>query len=118
MTEAKLFEAIRELLDLYQWRWVHHYNSQRSNPGFPDITAVRGPRLLFIELKGVDTQGRPGQVSKDQQAWLAALLAVRGTTTSRLGNELNPGVEVYLWRPEHWLNNTIYEAIKPDEDLG
>lgn len=49
--------------------------------GFPDVVAVRAPRVLFVELK---TQ--IGKLSELQEKWLAELRAC-------------PGVEAYVWRP-------------------
>lgn len=48
--------------------------------GFPDLTLIRGPRLVFAELKR-----ETGKTTPAQDAWLAALAAT--------------GVETYLWRP-------------------
>src|SRR5437762_1447114 len=39
-----------------------------GHQGFPDIVAVRPPRLLFVELKGAK-----GRVSEEQLAWMDAL---------------------------------------------
>lgn len=68
LSEAQWFEQVRSLLDLYGWRWMHHYDSRRTNPGVPDILAVRGCRLLALELK---REG--GRTTPEQRAWLAAL---------------------------------------------
>ena len=75
MTEAELFETVRGLLNIYRWLWVHHYNSQRSNPGFPDIVAVRDSRVLFLEIKGYEKTGKLGTLSPHQQDWLDKLRA-------------------------------------------
>lgn len=70
-----------ELAKLYGWRWYHTYDSRRSNAGFPDLTLVKGDRLVFAELKSPK-----GRVSREQREWLEALAAT--------------GAEVGLWRPE------------------
>lgn len=62
------------------WLVYHPFDSRRSVPGFPDLTLVRGPRLIFAELK---TQ--KGRITPEQQRWLDALG--------------NASAEVYLWRP-------------------
>lgn len=54
---------------------------QDVRPGFPDLTLVRPPELLFAELK-TDS----GRLSRDQIAWIAALEQC--------------GQEVHVWRPQ------------------
>ena len=66
------------------WLTYHTYDSRRSQAGFPDLTMVRGNRLIFVELKS-----HKGKVNAAQEMWLAALADV-------------PYAEVYLWRPEQW----------------
>lgn len=77
------------------WRWMHHHDSrkvarapvgtpvalQRTGRGFPDLIAVRGSRLLAIELKSAR-----GRLSHEQGAWLADLAGA--------------GLETYVWRPQ------------------
>lgn len=53
----------------------------QGHTGFPDVIAVRPPRLVMAELKRVGE--RPGA---RQRVWLEALRRV-------------PGVEVYVWTP-------------------
>lgn len=67
--------------DLSGWTSYHTYNSQRSQPGFPDLVMVRGSRLIFAELK----MGQNTKLTTDQEIWLGALRSV-------------PHVETYLWR--------------------
>lgn len=52
--------------------------------GWPDLTLIRPPRLLFVELKV-----KPNKVEPAQQAVLDLLDAV-------------PGVEVAVWYPEQF----------------
>lgn len=54
----------------------------RNAPGFPDIVAVRGEELWFIELKA-----DRGQLTEAQKSWLEALRGVKR-------------VRVALWRPK------------------
>jgi len=63
------------------WTCYHTFDSRFSAAGFPDIVAVKPPRVLFIELK--TATGKP---TAAQQAWLDALTACAA-------------VETYLWRP-------------------
>lgn len=51
--------------------------------GFPDLTLVKGSRLVFVELKT-----ETGRVMPEQKEWLALLAAT--------------GAETYIWRPSQW----------------
>jgi hypothetical protein len=82
--EKQFLAVVVEAARLLGWRVYHTYDSRRSAAGFPDLVAVRGPRLVVAELKTA-----AGKTSADQNEWLAALAAV-------------PGVEVYEWRPDDW----------------
>ena len=53
---------------------------QADGAGYPDLTMVRGKRLIFAELKSAK-----GEPSEDQMIWLALLD--------------HAGAEAYLWRP-------------------
>jgi VRR-NUC domain len=52
--------------------------------GYPDLTLVRGERLVFAELKS-----EHGRLAPRQKRWLDALRAVKGC-------------EVYVFRPSDW----------------
>ena len=82
--EKDFQRAIEEYAQLCGWAYYQTYDSRRSNAGFPDLTLVRGNRLIFAELKSPRGKVRPAQVE-----WLARLDQV-------------PAVEVYLWRPSDW----------------
>lgn len=73
-----------ELSRLYQWKVYHTHDSRRSEAGYPDLTLVRGQRLIYCELKSAR-----GRLTAAQREWLTALGAV-------------PGVETYCWRPDDW----------------
>lgn len=101
LTEAAWQQQVEGLLDFYEWRHYHTHDSRRSAPGFPDLVAVRGPELLFVELK-TDT----GKLRPAQRAWIGALEvvaeAVRITVEDAYpGDELAeaPHVEAHVWRP-------------------
>lgn len=104
MTEAQLFESVRDHLNAFGWLWYHTRDSRGSNAGFPDIVAVRGPygeaALLFIELKTED-----GKVSADQRVWLSALDGAGG-------EERTPyGAKVYVWHPSDLSSGEIERVL-------
>ena len=92
MSERELQDAVLELARYLGWRCYHTHDSRHSAAGFPDLVMVRDTRLIFAELKS-----ERGNLSIDQQHWLAAL---------------NPCAEVYAWWPGHWLNGTIERVLR------
>lgn len=85
MTEAEFERQVIEYAELMGWKIYHTRNSKGSVEGYPDLTMVRGQRLVFAELK-TDT----GKCSAAQNAWIDDLLLV-------------PGIGAYVWRPAYWL---------------
>lgn len=95
MTEAQFQQQIIDLAHLYGWRVAHFRPAwskdgqrcmtavQADGAGWPDLTLVKGSRLIFAEIKS-----DKGRISPDQQGWLDALQKTRA--------------EVYLWRPDDW----------------
>ena len=83
-TEAGFQCAVIELATLLGWKVFHVYDSRRSEAGYPDLTCVKGQRIIFAELK-TDV----GRVRPAQREWLAALAGV-------------PGVLACVWRPRDW----------------
>lgn len=90
--EADLQAAIHRLMRRGGWKHYHTHDSRRSQPGFPDIVAIRAPRIIFAELK--TETGKPTQ---EQAAWLEELCRI-------------PAVECYVWRPSDW--DRIWETLK------
>ena len=84
--EANFQASILELAGVRNWMAYHTHDSRRSSPGFPDLTLVRGDRLLFAELK----RGRRAKPSAAQATWIDALGKVEG-------------VSAHVWRPADWL---------------
>jgi hypothetical protein len=87
-------EFMRDVMaEAQRWGWAtfHPHISRWSTSGWPDIVAVRPPRLLFVELKA----GR-NPLSALQQRWLKLL----GDC---------PQVETYVWRPADM--RTIVEIL-------
>jgi hypothetical protein len=77
------------------WRVAHFRTSrtqsggwstavQADGEGYPDLTMVRGPRLLFVELKA-----EKGRVAEKQAEWLTDLAVAA------------PGC-VTIWKPSDW----------------
>ena len=65
------------------WRVYHTHDSRRSEPGFPDLTMVRGKRVVFAELKS-----ERGKLTPAQVGWLDAIREA--------------GQEAYMWKPADW----------------
>lgn len=85
--ESKFQTDVNRILTEYGWRWFHAPANiprngwiQNVRAGFPDICAVRGTRLVFIELKT-----ETGKTSEEQDRWLAAVAEA--------------GAEAYVFRP-------------------
>jgi hypothetical protein len=114
LAEAAFQRQVEQLAAFYGWRTYHTHDSRRSAAGFPDLVLIRGPELLFVELK-TDR----GRLSAAQAAWLEALGyvadAVERAASTALGESvLDAGrylngeerpdvndlaVEAHLWRP-------------------
>ena len=97
MTEIAILErdwqrTVTDALTALGWTWTHFRVARSAkgwrtpisgHPGFPDVVAVRGDRVMFVELKS-----EQGRLSEDQAAWLLALGLA--------------GAEVHVWRPSDW----------------
>ena len=93
MRESVLQEECERALVLAGWLHYHTHDSRRSDPGLPDIIAVRGKRLIWRELK---TQS--GRLSVKQEEWRDKLLAA--------------GADWALWRPFDWGDGSILRDIE------
>lgn len=80
LTEKAWQAQVIELATLYGWEHYHPFTSIRSTPGWPDLTLIRPPELLFAELK-TDR----GRLTAAQRHWIAMLVAC--------------DMEVHVWRP-------------------
>ena len=80
MNEKQFASAIEDLLELYNWAWVHFrparvmrngketYETPYSgHKGFLDYVVAKNGKVLLFEIKGDD-----GKVSPEQQKWLDA----------------------------------------------
>ena len=99
ISERTWQEQVGSMLDLFRWRWFHleDWRDRRAGPrttsyaaGFPDIVAVRGSEMLWIELKS-----STGTLTGPQKEWLADLQGA--------------GQEVHVLRPGdfEWLTERL-----------
>jgi hypothetical protein len=115
-TEAAFQAKVTNLAGFYQWRWYHSPDNrpvtaksgrryvQRVKAGFPDLVLVRGPELIFAELKT-----EKGRLSNEQRGWLAAIDEVDSALSYVVGvfKETGrvrmaggfPSIEAVVWRP-------------------
>ena len=101
--ETSVQKAVEDMLTAYGWKWFHAPDNkpsaktgrvQRIVPGFPDIIAIRGTRIIVIENKRETEHPR-----EDQQEWLDAF--------ERTGK-----VETYVVRPSFMRRLT--DLLKPE----
>jgi hypothetical protein len=92
LTEKDFLRQIKDLAKICHWRVYHPFLSKWSERGYPDITLVRPPRLIFAELKA-----EKGVLSESQCEWAELLQAC-------------PGVEYYCWKPSDF--DAIVEILK------
>ena len=97
--QASVIVAAREL----GWLVYHTKNSKQSEPGFPDLVAVKAPRVIFMELKD-----ETGTLSKPE--WnKAKTRLLPGQTTWAEAFAACPGVEYMLVRPSNV--QQVYESL-------
>jgi VRR-NUC domain len=94
--DEQSFQAcVLEVAKLAGWRSLHIRPARRADgswrspiggdgKGWPDLTLVRAPRLVFAELKS-----ERGKLRPEQSDWLAVL-------------RLLPQAEVFVWTPDDW----------------
>jgi hypothetical protein len=83
MLERDFQRDVLEIAKFYHWHHYHTHDSRRSPKGFPDLVLWRD-RVIFAELKA-----SRGRVSQEQ--------------TMVMDKLKEAGAEVYLWRPENWV---------------
>lgn len=71
-----MLEIVREA-KAHDWLTYHTFDSRRSDPGFPDLTMIRGFDLLALEVKT-----ETGTTSDEQEVWLDAFGRVREVTSA------------------------------------
>jgi len=100
--EASFQAAVVGVARLAGWRTLHIRPARRADgswrtpiggdgKGWPDLTFVRPPRLLFCELKS-----ERGTLRPEQRDWLDVL-------------RLLPHAEVFVWTPADW--DTLVEVL-------
>jgi hypothetical protein len=93
VTEREFQESVIQLAQICGFK-VAHFRAARTTTGwrtpvsgdgagYPDLTLVRPPELLIVELKA-----ERGKLSAAQREWLQALDMC--------------GVEIAVWRPRDW----------------
>lgn len=92
LSEKDFMAAVIREAKRHGWRVYHTHDSRKSEKGFPDLCMVRGPVLVFMELKSEN--GRP---TAEQLSWMEDLSKVE-----RCG--------VHLFYPKDW--NVIAEVLK------
>lgn len=95
ISEGAFMALVVEHLEAAGWAVHHETISSRTKHGFPDLVAVRPPRLLIAELK--TTKGAPDLA---QLWWMEDLLRCKGDTFT-----------YHFWTPCDW--TAILLAIAP-----
>jgi len=83
--EADFTRQVRSLASDMGWLEMHPYRSDRSTPGYPDLTLARAPWVITAELKLDDKRS---QLSAAQEVWKHEL-------------ERCDKHAYYLWRPSN-----------------
>ena len=75
-TEKEFQARVRSEAEDAGWKVYAVYDSRKTPAGWPDLTLVRGNRLMFWELK----REKKSKVSAAQTEWLDALAATGAET--------------------------------------
>ena len=101
MNETKFSAQVQTLARLCGWSTHHTHDSRGSADGFPALVMVRGPRLIFAELK---TDAKSSRLTPEQKEWIDALGVVEDELP--LPDDAYPlriaPVLVFVWRPADW----------------
>lgn len=81
ISEADWQTTVVQTAEAFGWWWWHDNDPRRNAAGWPDLTLIRPPRLVVVELKK-----ETGKLSVAQRGLLGLMARC-------------PGVEVYVWRP-------------------
>lgn len=91
ISEKDFQDAVKALAKRNGWRVHHHTISLKSAAGWPDLTMVRGGRLIFAELKVGGNKP-----TADQLNWICDLGQVAGVVACVWTPALWPEIEVLL----------------------
>ena len=84
LSEKQWQRQVVELARLHRWMVRYDWTRIHGVAGYPDLTLVRPPRLVYLELK-TDR----GRITRAQQDWIDTLADV-------------PGVVAAVVRPADW----------------
>jgi hypothetical protein len=96
LPERDLQTNVVEMARWLGWLTYHAFDSRRSQPGLPDIIAIRNQTVLWIELKKDDR----ARLRPEQQVWSERLLAA--------------GQDYRKWTWTSWLSGEIERTLKED----
>src|SRR4051812_35709376 len=83
LSEKEWQRTVTDTATAHRWMLYHTHDSRHSPEGFPDLVIVKGPWIVYAELKT-----EKGRLTKAQADWLEALAGA--------------GAEVHVWRPSDW----------------
>ncbi len=106
LSEAQLQSAVIALAQTLGWKVAHFRPAQAKNgrwltpgqgdaSGYPDLTMLRGSRIVVAELK---TDRERSRVSEAQRAWLTAFQLA--------------GAETFVWTPAAWRAGEVEEVLR------
>lgn len=72
-SEKDLQSIVIEQMKWKGWLCYHTFDSRRSQAGFPDLVAVKGTKIMFVEFKS-----EKGKVKPEQAIWLNRLTDAYG----------------------------------------
>lgn len=99
--EEELQKRVIKLAKVFQYLHFHDYDSRKNPAGFPDLVLVKPPRVLFVELK----RNKKDRLNEKQFHWANYLLGC-------------PGIEYYIWSPEHWRDGEIEKVLNGKSTRG
>ena len=91
--------------------------------GFPDLVAIKGPRLVVAELKASARLCKASNLRPGQWDWLQAFNGVGEAVSARASGwtkaSVAPSVEAYLWSPDDWdeIQDIVRGAMTRRRDL-
>jgi Holliday junction resolvase-like predicted endonuclease len=83
LTERQFQARVVTYARIMGWRCFHHFDSRRSEAGWPDLVLIRRPRVVFVEVKSAR-----GSLTDAQRECLGLLRSCKQ--------------EVYVARPSDW----------------